>query len=37
MSLRDLVPTVFLVVLGAVAVASPPFSGEPPADFAFTE
>jgi len=35
MSLRNLLPVVFLVVLGVVAVASLPFSGEPPADFAF--
>jgi len=34
-SLRNLMPVVFLVVLGAVAVASLPFSGQPPADFAF--
>lgn len=35
MSLRNLLPVVFLAGLGAVAVASLPFSGEPPADFTF--
>ena len=35
MSLRNLLPVAFLAGLGAVAVASLPFSGDPPADFTF--